>query len=320
MRSANLLTATLHTTTTLKDLNAGRSQIADQKGLLAEREKEVASLLNDFFLDLTPQTLIEQWNDAFPIILLPLRLETRFKTVGNAQQLWVRVYPDEIFVTTHEKILTERENEFGRAYWKLLFAAADEQKKKDAWRALADKFGSHRGAWVALQTKPTNWTTPGVTVDQLQFPDIEVTKPDNWTEAPHTLMLPDKFVLLAFRGGTLVHSQIGKQIKDRVILGPAPLEDEDKPSITRDPADNRLKFSEDFKWLTDFPLAVDNGMGFKVPLDAMDVHSGFTQLLVLGVKLSANETDGQKLLEDLIDNHHYSAKGFSLVKQGSGDE
>src|SRR6185295_14396491 len=31
----------------------------------------------------------------------------------------------------------------------------------------------------------------------------------------------------------------------------------------------------------------------------------------------ANDSDGQKLVEDLIDNHHYSAKGFSLVKQGA---
>ena len=299
------------------DLESGRTLIAGQRNTLAEKEKAVETLLVNLYKGVTPQTLIEEWGDATPIMLLPLRLETRFKTVGNKQELWVRVYPDEIFVTTHEKILTERENEFGRAYWKFLFAAPNEEKKQDAWRALADKFGSHRAAWVALQTKPANWTTPGVTIDQLQFPDIELTKPDNWTEAPHTLVLPDRFVLMGFRNNTLVHTQLGTQIKDRVILGPAPLEDEDKPSITRDPADNRLKFSEDFRWLTDFPLAVKSGMGFIVPLDALDTHSGFDQLLVLGLKLSTDQTDGQKLIEDLIDNHHYSAKGFSIVKQGS---
>src|SRR6185503_18895398 len=221
------------------ELERGRSLIADQKGILIEKEKAVGIVLDNLFLDLTPQTLIEQWNDAFPIMLLPLRLETRFKTVDNAEQLWVRVYPDEIFVTTHEKILTDRENEYAQAYWKLLAGATDEQPKKDAWRELADKFGPHRAAWVALQTKPNNWTTPPPSADALQFPVIELTKPDNWTEAPHTLMLPDRFVLMAFRGGNLVHTQVGKQIKDRVILGPAPLEDENKPSITRDPADNR---------------------------------------------------------------------------------
>lgn len=299
------------------DLDRGRGLIADQRGILTEREKAVGVLLDNFFRDRPPQTLIEQWNDAFPIMLLPLRLETRFKTVDNTEQLWVRVYPDEIFVTTHEKILTDRENDFGQGYWKLLAGATDEQQKKDAWRDFADKFGAHRAAWVALQTKPINWATPPPSADQLQFPVIELTKPDNWTEAPHTLMLPDRFVLMAFRHGNLVHTQVGKQIKDRIILGPAPLEDEDKPSITRDPADNRLKFSEDFRWLTDFPMAVENGMGFIVSLDPLGAGLGFDQLLVLGIKLSANESDGQKLLEDLIDNHHYSAKGLSLVKQGS---
>jgi hypothetical protein len=300
------------------DLDSGRHLISEQKSDLIESEKAVGLLLDDFYLDVTPQTLIEQWSDATPIMLLPVRLETRFKDTDKGEQLWVRVYPDEVAVTTHEKILTERESEFGIAYWKALRGAADEETRKDAWRTLADKFGANRAAWVALQTKPLNWSTPPpASDDELQFPNIEVTKPDNWTEAPHSVVMPDRFVLMAYRGGKVVHTVVGKQIKDRLIVGPAPLEDEDKPSITRDPADNRLKYGDDFLWLTDFPLALENGMAFRVPLDAMDSHSGFDQLLVIGLKLSADDADGQKLVEDLIDNHHYSAKGFSLVRQGS---
>ena len=36
-------------------------------------------------------------------MLLPLRVETRFKDA----ELWVRVFPDEIAINTHEKLLTE---------------------------------------------------------------------------------------------------------------------------------------------------------------------------------------------------------------------
>ena len=300
------------------ELNRGRQRIVDQRGVLAGREKVVGALIDQFFGQLTPQTLIEQWNDATPIMLLPLRLETRFKDTDKGEQLWVRVYPDEVAVTTHETILTEREVDFGVAYWKTLRGATDEKVRKDAWRALADKFGANRAAWVALQTKPLNWSTPPpASDDDLQFPDLKTTKPDNWTEAPHTVVMPDRFVLMAYRAGKIIHTLVGNQIDDRLILGPAPLEDEGKPSITRDPADNRLKYGDDFQWLVDFPLAVKNGMGFRVPLDATDSNSGFDQLLVIGLKLSADDADGQKLVEDLIDNHHYSAKGFSLVKQGS---
>jgi hypothetical protein len=300
------------------ELNQGRERITDQRKNLSAHEQVVGGLIGQFFGELTPQTLIEQWNDATPIMLLPLRLETRFKDTDTGEQLWVRVYPDEVAVTTHEKILTDREVDFGVAYWKTLRGTTDEDVRKDAWRALADKFGANRSAWVALQTKPLNWSTPPpASDDDLQFPVIEKTKPDNWTEAPHTVVMPDRFVLMAYRGGKIIHTLVGKQISDRLVVGPAPLEGEDKPSITRNPVDNRLQYGDDFEWLIDFPLAVDSGMGFRVPLDAMDSHSGFDQLLVIGLKLTANDSDGQKLVEDLIDNHHYSAKGFSLVKQGS---
>jgi predicted nucleic acid-binding Zn-ribbon protein len=300
------------------EIAAGRQRISDQKTVLASREKAVGVLLDGLFHDLDPQTLIEQWNDTVPIMLLPLRLETRFKDTDKGKELWVRVFPDEVAVTSHEKILTDREKDAGVAYWKTLRGATDEDTRKDAWRDLADKFGANRAAWVALQTKPLNWSTPPpVSDDDLQFPNIEVTKPDNWTEAPHSVVMPDRFVLMAYRGGKVIKTLVGKQINDRLVLGPAPLEDEDKPSITRDATDNRLKFSDDFLWLTDFPSAVDSGMGFRVPLDAADSANGFEQLLVIGLKLSADDGDGRKLIEDLIDNHHYSAKGFSLVKQGS---
>src|SRR6185503_8183720 len=301
-----------------EDINRGREGIAGQRTNLKDRESVVGGLIEGLFRDLPPQRLIENWSDSTPIMLLPLRLETIFKDTDRGEQLWVRVYPDEVAVTTHEKILTERELDFGVAYWKALRGATDEEVSKKAWRTLADRFGANRAAWIALQTKPLNWSTPPPASDDLlTFPVIETTQIDSWSEAPHSVVMPDRFVLLAYRGGELIHTEVGKQISDRLVVGPAPLEDEDKPSITRDPVDNRLQYADDFKWLLDFPLAVDSGMGFRVALDAVDSHSGFDQLLVIGLKLTANEADGQRLVEELIDNHHYSTKGFSLVKQGS---
>ncbi len=301
-----------------EDINRGRERIAGQRTNLKDRESVVGGLIEGLFRDLPPQRLIENWSDSTPIMLLPLRLETIFKDTDSGEQLWVRAYPDEVAVTTHEKILTERELDFGVAYWKALRGATDEEVRKKAWRTLADRFGANRAAWIALQTKPLNWSTPPPASDDLlTFPVIETTQIDSWSEAPHSVVMPDRFVLLAYRSGELIHTEVGKQISDRLVVGPAPLEDEDKPSITRDPVDNRLQYADDFKWLLDFPLAVDSGMGFRVALDAVDSHSGFDQLLVIGLKLTANEADGQRLVEELIDNHHYSTKGFSLVKQGS---
>jgi len=128
--------------------------------------------------------------------------------------------------------------------------------------------------------------------------------------------MPDRFVLMAYRGGGLVKSAVGAQIDDALVVGPAPLEDNGNPGISRD-SEQRLNLGDDFRWMADFPLAIAHGMGFRLVLEQLDVAAGFDQLLVIGLKLSADDKDGQKLVEDLIDNHHYSAKGFSLVRQGT---
>jgi len=299
-------------------LDQVRRQIEERRQELNGRESAVSGLIDQFFAGQTPQTLVEHWNDAVPIMLLPLRVETKFKDAERGKQLWVRVYPDEVAVTTHEKILTDREVEQGIAYWKALRDAADDTTRANAWRTLADKFGANRAAWVALQTKPLNWSTPPpASDDELNFPVITTTKPDNWTEAPHSVVMPDRFALMLYHGGKLVHTQLGQRIDDKLIVGPAPVVDEGNPSITRNPADNRLQYGSDFEWLIDFPTAVSSGMGFMVDLDATDAQAGFDQLLVLGLKLTADDSDGQQLIENLIDNHHYSSKGFSLVRQGT---
>ena len=61
---------------------------------------------------------------------------------------------------------------------------------------------------------------------------------------------------MAFRGGKAVHTVVGKQIDDIVVVGPAPLDDEGKSGLKRDPATNRLDLGDEFRWVADFPLAV----------------------------------------------------------------
>jgi hypothetical protein len=280
-----------------------------------EHERGVRDRIDGLFRQRSPQELIGVWGDETPILLLPVRIETRFKP----GELWVRVFPDDIAVNTHEKVLTAAEGQFGRAYWQALGTAADEKARDEAWRVLAKRLGANRAAWVALQMKPRNWdeaALPGQH-EPPDFPDQELTKPDSWTVAPHTRVMPDRFVLLAYQGDDLVLSAVGNQIDDIVVLGPAPLQEDDgTPSITRGP-DRALQFGDAFGWVADFDAAVARGMGFKVPVSAEQAASGFSQLIVLGLKLSADADDGKRLVEELIDNHHYSKEGFALVRQGT---
>ena len=50
-------------------------------------------------------------DDNYPLLLFPLRLETRFKKENNQNQLWLRVYPDDCNVVKKETVLTKEELE-----------------------------------------------------------------------------------------------------------------------------------------------------------------------------------------------------------------
>jgi hypothetical protein len=54
---------------------------------------------------------------ADPLVLLPVRLETRFNMEAGRTTLRVRIYPDEIHVDDLARGLTAEEIEAGQAYW-----------------------------------------------------------------------------------------------------------------------------------------------------------------------------------------------------------
>lgn len=304
------------------------SRIAGQLRTVAAGEALLGREIEALIAEVGPEQLIESWDDELPILLLPLRIETRWRLEPKAApklaaaptgpELWVRVYPDDIAQVTHEKALTDAEVEHGRAYWSARQAAKKDEERTEAWTALVNRFGANRAAWVARQTQPKNWEAAASDPEAaLEFPDPGTTKPDSWTTAPHSRVLPDRFVLLAWRGDDLVVEQQGERVDDVVIFGPSPLEDNaGAPSISRD-EEQRLQLDDSFAWIRDFDKAVEAGLGFRVPLEAEDVDGGFDRLVVLGVKHSASAEESKDLLEDLIDNHHYSLSGFSLLPQGS---
>jgi len=88
------------------------------------------------YIDPHPRSAVKNLTDKIPFLLMPVRIETRFVTGGISPELWLRIYPDEISVHTHEKLLTETEVTKGEAYWLAFFEAEknggnekEEQKK-----------------------------------------------------------------------------------------------------------------------------------------------------------------------------------------------
>ena len=82
-------------------------------------KKGLGGLVDEFVLPQSPQRMASQLDDGLPCLLFPVRMETRFMGAGANRELWVRVYPDDIAVHTHEKELTRDEADAGVEYWRL---------------------------------------------------------------------------------------------------------------------------------------------------------------------------------------------------------
>lgn len=290
---------------------------------LDEATRNLGLAVEAIYVDPHPRSVVGNLDDSIPFLLLPVRIETRFMTTQDVPELWLRVYPDDIAIHTHEKVLTTQETTEGEKYWRFLFEAEkknEEEKeafRKDAWSNLALLFGPQRSAWIARQTKPLNWDDVAnmESAEELTFPQHPQSKPFEWSRAPRTNVLPDKFVVMLYQGDTIVKEVPGGIIPDELFMGPDPLEAD--AAFVEAAEDQTLTFGSDFDWTANFDKAVEKGMGFRIALTSDEAARGFDKILVLGVYSSAGDAESKEEIENLIDNHHYSPKGFSLIKQGT---
>jgi hypothetical protein len=290
-----------------KEERATQSRIARVTASLTKAKQLEAAGLEQFIGFTDPRTNLAQLSDRTPILLVPLRIETRFKTIvteagGGQDQLWVRVYPDDIAVDAFEPLLSESELANAAIYSAAIAAAGDDEgQQRAAWRALVSAHGSGRAYWIT-QTYQSNGATPD-------------TKLGGWTQAPKTNILPERLVLMAFNEGQEAPAieAIGHPIPANLALGPDPSLDESEQIQIKD---GNLVVNDALKWMVDFDAAVAQGMGFRIALTPAQARRGFDKLYVLGVRMTADSANGQALLETLINHHHFSRKGFSLLPQG----
>jgi hypothetical protein len=143
-----------------REIAALKAEINERKSALQTTKGNVAELVDKFVLPQTPRQLISQLDDSLPFLLFPIRVETRFMDGQAGRELWVRVYPDDIAVHTHEKEFTRDDADSGIEYWiqRTLAAPvedADERERleKGAWRALVTSHGGTRASWIAAEIK-----------------------------------------------------------------------------------------------------------------------------------------------------------------------
>ncbi|MHB8148531.1 MAG: hypothetical protein ACYDIB_00050 [Desulfobulbia bacterium] len=74
----------------------------------------------------------------------------------TVDELWVRIFPDDIFVQSHEPELTVEEIAAGKTYWHENWRAkGNAEAAEAAWRLLCSKYTVQRAAWIVRQLQPT---------------------------------------------------------------------------------------------------------------------------------------------------------------------
>ncbi|MFN2347759.1 MAG: hypothetical protein ABR616_18855 [Dermatophilaceae bacterium] len=225
--------------------------------------------------------------DDAPVVLLPVRLETRFATGASGPELLVRVYPDEIHVQDHRAGLDESEVAAGAAYATLVSAALSEDDRRRAFVQLAGRVGRTRALYVA------------------PLAEGGLPAPDLTTLPAHCSVLPDRWVVHCFRGDTEVATATGAAVPFDLPIGPVadvlPVNGDAPP------------LDEASRWLVDLDAALAVGMAVRVP---MPDSGGLDRLVALGVRTGEDADASAARLRDLLEGHRYGA-GLDLLAPGT---
>jgi hypothetical protein len=258
-----------------------------------------------------------------PVVLLPVRLETRFS--GDARQLLVRIYPDDVHVDDHTPELTDAEVEAAARYWERVWRAGrgGTDAERAAFVELAGRVGVTRALWVAAATTPDDTHRPLAPVPEdvpLDDPPVLTAVPraaGRFTRPAMARGLPDRWVVVGYRDGDEVVRHVGPPVPQTLQVGPSP----DAEAVA---ADGAPAVEEGLRWLVDFDVAEAVGMGLRVPLGAQDAVSGFDRLLVVGVRTPGTRTGSDAGTVDgaagelarLLDGHRYT-HGLALLPPGA---
>ena len=222
--------------------DAARAQRDDERKALVGARAAARIALHELLageLDAAdPTELPAAIDPEVPLILLPVRLETRLKPDGpNPTTLLVRIFPDDVHVESHEPELTDGELQQGRRYWTTVWRAGKNENERGdrdrirtaAWEELHSVLGPARARWVARRLTPANDDRPDAPDEDAPAPTLpEVPqRGKGWTRPATASTLPDRFVVRAFQrdesgNEILVGEHTGSTVLDSVQVGPDP--------------------------------------------------------------------------------------------------
>ncbi|WP_433042988.1 hypothetical protein [Dactylosporangium sp. CS-033363] len=201
-------------------------------------------------------------------------------------------------------------------FWTRVWSTAGAER--DAARAdLAAALGAERAARVEAELAPVNLADTGLRAE-VAFLDLPArdTLPLTrraWSRGARAWLLPQRLVLLGFRGGEQVLQRVGEPIPAVLPVGPDPAAAPDEQLRAGGPD---LAVPDALRWTVDFEAAVRAGMAFAVELDPAEPPPTFDRLFVLGVRLGGDAERGGDELSTLVRHHQAGRGGLALLPQG----
>ncbi|XXF76153.1 LamG domain-containing protein [Myxococcaceae bacterium GXIMD 01537] len=207
-----------------------------------------------------------------PLVLLPIRLETRFR----GDTLLVRIFPDDLHVTGHQVGLSQSELDAGVRYFE------STPPKPEALRELEEAVGTARAQWVlqALVQYP-EWVARGRTGPS------PLPKPSAQPRRVRALGLPSRFRVVGYLGEAKVLEAEG-----------APVTPE--PAVMPQQPEGDLPFDAQTRWLHDFDAAISAGLALSIPLGPRgnEIRSrGLSRLIAFGVAEETPEAGAERLVQ-----------------------
>lgn len=241
---------------------------------------------------------IDNLRPDIPLLLMPVRLETRFTTKGPAA-LRVRVFPDQIALDGLERRLTKAEVEEGGEFLAAYRKEKSETERQAMWAGFAGARDPWRAAWI---------------VQRLQRGKPELRAEDDPESPALAPLLPERW-LVTGRTGDMTFHAVGNSIPRNLAFSPSAMPELDVAGgLALDPA---------LEWMVDFGAAVRVGMALEVPLPP-ECRSRIEELFVSGI-VTAEPGDANKplqprraaaLLDRLLEAQHYDW-GAGFVPAGT---
>lgn len=307
-------------------LTVGRETLRDQLTDVRVRVTDV----NERIPDPSIEAMISNFRADTPVLMLPVRLETRY--FDNNKELRVRVFPDQIHIDNHETELTEDEVSAGQFYWLTRWNAANTDAEaevgKAAFAELVRRFRPRRAAWIAYAMTPTNVAPPPRQTSPA-FPD-PLRRASAWSRAAYATLLPTRWVIVGYvangNGGlTQVFRKSGGLVADRINTGIDPRA-QALPAVDAEGIAVDLPIDEGIKWIADFIAAEAAGMAMRIVASDLEPtlrNSGQTlagiqlaRLIAYGTNATLSGEAAAARLEALLAAHVY-ADGLELLQPGT---